>query len=290
MQWRVEMENGKTINVGFGGVHRSLLRLAGNVVRTTAEHPENWKSLSAEKNPLMQWVRGHMATATQMALTGISGEDYFGNEADAVTIARSALPLTIQQGFRQEGQPEATGGEYAASFVGINARPESQHKTKQRAVQETAREQTGKPYDELSIVEQAKVQRVVKKDERFSDKEPASLRVIELAARADLERKKRIHDGLSSASQKKLKSLKLSVGGYEPEISFGKKQGRVAFPMTDKQRDVYEKALISEYDRMVSVIDEVAWSKMTPATRQIFLNARKKGAQNRAEAAMRRAK
>lgn len=115
----------KEINVGFGGIYRSLIRLAGNIAKTSAEEPGNWMSLSSEKNPITRWYRGHAGPSVSMAWNYFSGKDFLGKPVDIKTIYKTSGPLWLQGMFtRHYNEGKAIPQESAIEFVGLNVLPD----------------------------------------------------------------------------------------------------------------------------------------------------------------------
>lgn len=116
----------RTMNVGFGGINRSLMRLAGETAETSVEQPGNWKSLSPEKNPFVRWFRAHSAPIPATTWDAFSGRDYMGDETDIQSLGKRAVPLAIQELFAKERAPRTSAGvatEVAASLTGLTAFP-----------------------------------------------------------------------------------------------------------------------------------------------------------------------
>lgn len=129
--WDVEVD-GKRLNVGFGGIHRSLLRLAANMTVTSIEHPGNWLSLTSSKNPLARWYRGHAASVPGITWDAITGRDFLGADSDLTTLGQSVVPLAAQpsgpviKDIYNEREPELAPAavETGASLIGLSAYPE----------------------------------------------------------------------------------------------------------------------------------------------------------------------
>lgn len=122
MMWEVTVA-GKRLNIGFGGIHRSLLRLAASAVKTSIEHPENWKSLTPDKNPFVRWYRGHAATVPGLTWDAITGKDFLGQQTDITTLGQSVIPLGAQPFIRSPEETQAA--EAAASMIGLSTFPET---------------------------------------------------------------------------------------------------------------------------------------------------------------------
>jgi hypothetical protein len=286
LKYPVTMPNGKTMEIGLGGVYVSMARLAGDSYEAaTGEQPVG---TGVENDPWLRFLRAKAGPIPGLATDVITGRDFMGNEISKTKAAlQRVTPITIQQAIAGAKDGAAVAAADAApSFFGAQAFVETDYQSKQRATRELAQEKFGKRYQDLTVAEQAKVQRAIQQDDRFATKESAALRIRELAAKAQFDREKRVNDGLSGESQKKLKALQIRVPGYDPEISFGS----VRFPMTEKQREAYESTLIAEFDKTVKAINEKSWSSMRPAQRQVMLDARLGAARERAKAAARKVK
>lgn len=118
LMWKVDI-NGRDLNIGFGGIHRSLLRLLANMTKTSIEHPENWLSLTPRKNPLVRWYRGHAASVPGITWDAITGRDFLGQESDLTTVGQSVVPLAAQPLIR--GKEETQAVEIGASLIGLSA-------------------------------------------------------------------------------------------------------------------------------------------------------------------------
>lgn len=268
MQWVIEGEGGRKINVGIGGIHRSLIRLAGNMYKTSIEHPENWASLSTEKNPITRWLRGHGALLPTATLTALSGRDFMGQEADIGTVTGGFLPLTAQQFFRREGEPPVTVPELAASFLGLNAYPESVRNQYLRERDDKAQKERGRGFEELPLNDQVRIARELNAKEPFNAKTPASARQIQQAFKNSVERVERITAALPEEVQNSLKSSGVHITGYEPSISIG----RDKLLLTENQQQRYEQLIIEEYSKQLTKIKFSQVERMDSEQRQKYIN------------------
>lgn len=114
-------EGGREVNIGFGGIHRSLLKLLGNVTRTSVEHPENWKSLAPDKNPFVRWLRGHASPTVGFAWDSFSGRDFLGRPVDITKTPENLIPIWMRPGVSKTEKVPPTLPEYAGSFFGLTA-------------------------------------------------------------------------------------------------------------------------------------------------------------------------
>lgn len=270
LMWSMETETGRKFNAGFGGIYRSLLRLAGNVTKTSIEHPENWKSLAPDKNPFVRWYRGHAAPVPGMVWDQFSGKDFAGHETDIGTGVSSIKPMVFQQLEQKPGQPKPSAVDVGLSFLGMSAYPESLHAQFGRERDEMAQKLYQKPYDELRQSQAARVTKEVQKMPAFSVKEPPTALQRERAFKADQERIKRIEDSLSESSRAKLKTLNLKISGFEPSFT----QAGTTVPLSKAQQERYEKLVVEEYEIVLGRLNTNALSKLPEKRRQQILSDR----------------
>ena len=132
MLWEVEV-GGKKQNIGFGGIFRSFLRLAGNVTRTSTEEPGNWNSLSSDKNPIVRWYRGHAGPVPRIGWDLFSGRDFLGTPTTLEELPRGIAPVWLQDVLlRQRGKPTTTQTRTVAEFTGMATLPETRAATELR--------------------------------------------------------------------------------------------------------------------------------------------------------------
>lgn len=270
MMWSVETETGRKFNVGFGGIFRSLLRLSGNVVKTSIEHPENWASLSPEKNPFVRWYRGHAAPVPGMVWDAFSGKDFAGYETDIGTVTSSIKPLFLQQLERKPGQPKPSAVGVGLAFLGMSAYPESLHLQFGREREDVAQKLYQKPYDKLSMSQAARVTKEVQKLPAFAVKEPSTALQRERAFKADQERVTRITEGLTKESQDKIKAAGVKVSGFEPTFTMA----GTTVPLSREQQQRYEKLVIEEYDKAIGRFNTNALARLPEKRRQEIVSGR----------------
>lgn len=279
-QWILEGSNGRKINLGIGGIHRSLIRLVGNMIATSIKHPENWKSLATDKNPVSRWLRGHGAPLPQLAFTAFSGRDFIGEEADIGTILGMPLPLTAQQLIRREGEPPVTVKELAASFLGANAYPEAQSKQYVREREQLAEKNYGKAYETLPVREQLTISKILLNRAPFNTKVPATDRQIAQAFKNDVERRQRIAAGLTPEIREGLRQTGTHITGYEPSLKFGQQ----TLLLTENQQQRYEQLIIEDYNRALSRLPFKRLERLELVQRQNLLNKLMIEAKQRARA------
>lgn len=264
MMWRVRMGD-KSVEVGFGGIYKSIVKLAANMVRTSVEHPENWLSLDPQENPITRWLRAHAAPGPAVVMDQITGRDFLGRDVDTTDIGPRVLPLALQAALRAvfpaEGDRPASPAEAVFSLLGLQAYTESVQREFESERNRMAESTHKKSYEDLSLQQQAQVVQKLQADERFK-KPPGSSLQTERAIRAAKDRVTRIHDGLSGPSQELIEELELQVRGYVPVI----RVGRVDVPLTEAQREQYEAEITKQYDQILS--------RITPRLRTLGANQR----------------
>lgn len=270
MMWSTKTETGRKFNVGFGGIYRSLLRLAGNVVKTSIDHPENWKSLSPDKNPFVRWYRGHAAPVPGMVWDQFSGKDFAGYETDMGTAVSSSVPMVLQQLQQKPGQPKPSAVDVGLSFVGMSAYPESLQLQFGREREDLAQKLFQKSYDDLSMVQSAKVTKEVQNMPAFQVKEPSTALQRERAFKADQDRVKRITEGLSESAQEKIKALGVKVAGYDPSFS----AAGTSVPLTRPQQERYETLIIREYETAIGRLNTNALGRLPEKRRTEIVSQR----------------
>lgn len=120
MKWRVRMADGKEVNLGIGGIFRSVIRLFGQIATTSIEHPENWKSLTAAKNPIVSWLRAHGSPVVGFAWDNLSGEDFLGRPVDLSRSVEPLMPMFIRPALSKVEKVPGTALEYTSSFFGVS--------------------------------------------------------------------------------------------------------------------------------------------------------------------------
>ncbi len=115
---------GTKMEAGFGGIVRSYVRLAGDMAETSIDHPEDWKSLSPDKNPVSKWLRAHAAPVPKAGFDAFTGRDFMGKETDVFSLGKGVLPLGVQQARENEQlKAGARAFDVVASALGMNVWP-----------------------------------------------------------------------------------------------------------------------------------------------------------------------
>jgi hypothetical protein len=119
LQWTVRPNEKRSVNLGFGGIFRSWVKLLGNMVRTSLDTPGDWLALDSQRNPLARWLRGHLAPIPALAMD-LTGRDFMGRQNDLTDVPAQLLPLWAAQMVDKTGQLPPTWRELTASWTGLS--------------------------------------------------------------------------------------------------------------------------------------------------------------------------
>lgn len=276
LMWKVNIA-GKPVNVGFGGIYKSVVKLAASSIRTSIEHPENWASLDPQENPLVRFLRGHSAPAPSIAFDQFTGRDFLGRDVDATDIAPRLLPMAIQAIIGREGE-ETSPSEAVFSMLGLSSYTEPIRKQRDAAIDRVARARHGKPYESLTLHEQAPLVKEVNADARFA-RPPATSLQTERAIRAAKDRVARLTSVLTDENHALLDELGLQLRGFENVI----RVGGVDVPLTERQRAAYESGIGTAYnDTLARSADRLR--ELSPDKRQHWLDEHLERARHHARA------
>lgn len=248
--WAVKQDDGSVINVGFGGIFRSYLRLAGNVAKTSAEHPENWKSLAPEKNPLTRWYRGHAGPTVSLGWDAFSGKDFMGRESDVSDLGARTLPLVAQQGLAKEGEAKAKPIEYGASLVGLSATPESYSARQARENDIEAKKRFGKAFERLSTGQRMNVSGAVEKKLKDVPTGMTKEKQREIALKVSDERKEKLMKDLPSDLTDWARSRRIEIGGYQTSKTEAEKDVK----LLPRERERLHALMLEEYQKELTAL------------------------------------
>lgn len=237
LMWQVE-QNGKLINIGIGGIYRSLLRLVGNMVATSIEHPENWLTLRSDKNPITRWYRGHAGPLIGLAWDYFSGKDFLNRDVTAKNLPASLAPLALQDAVRPSGQ-EKTLAEYSSDMMGL-----SSYQDKGRMA--NLERMSGKKVSEMTLNERADAEKAYKaKFSKMTDTE--KLQAAERKMQGNLERKNALAEDLPDNITDWLKRQNLEIHGFSPEFS----HRGTKIHLTEDETEEYQKKLVEAYTKFL---------------------------------------
>jgi hypothetical protein len=285
MTWKVKMEDGSVVNVGFGGIFRSFLKLGANITKTSIEHPENWKSLSSEKNPITRWYRGHAGPTIGAAWDGFSGEDFLGRPADLGTLAKGRLPLLAQEALRRPEEPKATSLDFGASTFGLTTTPESFGNKRVRVQEEVAKTKYGKEFKNLGTTQRAQVDKEVEKKLSGVPTGMTKENSREVAMKMGDEKVKELKEGLSEGVRSWMEEKKVEVGGYQSTRTVGGKQIR----LTKEEGERLKEIMTAEYEKSLEKLrTHPRIGKMSGEELQRYVNVHLENARKKGWAAMSR--
>lgn len=276
MMWKVNVA-GKPVNVGFGGIYKSVIKLAAGMVKTSVEHPENWMSLDPQENPMVRFLRGHSAPAPSVVMDQLSGRDYLGRDVDTRDIVPRIVPMAIQAILPHAGE-NTSMSEGVFSMLGLSAFTESTRNQYDAERERLSTSRHGKPYEELPMREQAALVKELNADPKFK-RPPATSLQTERAIRAAKDREARLTSALTDENKALLTDLGLRVRGFENAI----RVGSVDLPLTEKQRAAYETAIAIGYNKEIADHAQ-ALRERAPDKRQEFLDRRLEKAREQARA------
>lgn len=229
MMWDVTMD-GKKMNMGFGGIFRSFLRLFGNVGKTAVENPGKFASLSPEDNPFTRWLRGHAGPVPSLGWTQFSGRDFLGDKANMGDLPSSIAPLAVQSGGPQQA---------LAGSVGLSSIPK-----REPSFGEIAEKKFGDR--KLSLKERFQVskERSAQPKEDLASQQRTARRSLEYQQ----ERRQALEAALPDNARNWLKENKLSIGGYQQHTTV---KGQT-IPVLDDEQDLLFKAMQKFYTESIT--------------------------------------
>ena len=249
LMWTTAGEEGRTTNIGLGGMQKSIVRFFAKAISTTAKNPENWKSLSSEKNPVVNFYRAHSAPLINLGWTAFGGRDFMGNESDIGSLGGGLIPLTAQQAlFRQPGEPPASSAEIIGQFLGLSAWTESIRNQFIREREELSQSKYKGAYASLPLWQQVEVTKELQAKPVFAHKQKMDAKLIGLAIKSDAQRQARVNAGLTEPNREKLAPFGVVLPSYDASL----KLNGVQFPLTEQQQQRYEALIIEQYNNAVA--------------------------------------
>lgn len=252
--------SGKSIELGFGGFYRSMVRTAGNVMAG-----------ESQSNPLTHWYRGHAGALPRISWDVLTERDYSGKPVKPQEVAlRSVMPISASQAAMEKGTPEQHAANVGAGLIGLSSFPSSESGDRTERLRKFA-EARGKQWSKMSLPEQAiYVKHFDKIDPKPAKTAEEELMAKERAAAADVEHKKRVTEKLSGQSKDVLKALGHEMApGYEGILHIN----GANVPLSRDRRNRYEELLAEEYDRTLKLVPK---EKLTAAPQALREDALKK--------------
>jgi hypothetical protein len=234
-------EEGKRVEVGFGGFYVSMVRTLANMTKEDA-------TVTGEAG---RWYRGHAGTAPRILWDVTSGEDYQGNPVTTgEAVAKGVLPLAAQQSQYGEGTSGQRYSSAAAGAFGLRAYPEAQTAPRTEALRQMAKERYDRPWDELSIREQATLVR--RRTREFGDEKAKSTPAAEARGnRAKAERQEALTRAVGRDTRDRLRELNEELPSYDITLSLDGAE----VPLSKDRQAEYGRLLAEEYDRSVAAWD-----------------------------------
>ncbi len=275
----VTLSDGSKVEVGFGGMLLSLVRLAGDLSETSeSDSPLN---TGVHNNQILRWVRNHSSATVGLGMELFMGEEHGRSPGDVGTLAaKRGLPVTAQKAIFQEGTAGQAVGNSLFSFLGLNSFDESKNAPYLRALEDAAKKQ-GKSYKNMTIQEKARAIKVV---ERSGVKKPEmneSQKRLAIAREAD--RRSALLKRMKATTRNVLEEFDYKVPGYSRTVNL---MG-VDVPIDDAQTKLYERILAEEYDRSVERWNVEALRSAAPAARTRIVKKSLEKARERATSRLR---
>jgi hypothetical protein len=247
--WKINVAEGRNINIGPGGVFRGFLRLMGNMVKTSVENPGNWKSLTSEKNPIVKWHRGHAGPLVGAGWDAFTGKDFLGREYEATDLPRKVLPLGAEEFIRPEGEKPATAVEVAGQFLGATQFPARESYGEKV---ERVRKELYPKVESLAEWQRARIHERIEKeptDRTLSEQK----RMAQYATEKQFDRLEKLQLALPVDMQFWLSKHNLQLRGFDLTLSGG-------VPMNEKEKELYPDLIRDEY---VKILRSVVTSDTT---------------------------
>jgi hypothetical protein len=285
----VDLSDGKKIEVGYSNILISYARLLGSA----ADHFGSDKPIDtgADGNPILRWLRGKAAFSPRILTDIVTGKDYFGNRIQPQeAILKAFEPLAVQQILHGEGSafeqglldPQEPGraniADALVSVFGVASYPGSKSDQKMAVLNGASRQQFGRDYDALTMLEQVKIAKAAESDPNWP-KATSSPEEMEGAFALQIERKRRLTGMLEDDSRKKLDKLGKEIPGYLGSLAMN----GVNVPL-GRRLDRYEELLADEYDTAIKAWDADRLKMLVPEAREKFVEKSLSKAKERAKA------
>jgi hypothetical protein len=233
---------------------------------------------------LHPWVGPAVSAIGQVgfpALAGKSPNQFGANVQQALQGMNPTMAKVIEGGGKAGdtsfGQQMKAGGKEAlASLAGAVGLKRGAFPTKEDKETAKAQELYGKPLEQLSKAERAKVQKALPKQE-VSDADKAA--GAKAAIDKELERKQALEQALPSDIKDWLKANRLELPGYGDSESVNK----VRVPFTEAEEARYGKAVAEGYEREIrKLMADQGFQSKLPSAKNLILTARLNMVKNQA--------
>lgn len=274
----VTLGDGSKVEFGVSSVFLSLVRLVGD----TAEFAAGDQPITSgsDFNPLVRWARGHAGSLPRLAADITTGKDFMGERISPQrAVGQNLVPVAAQKALFDQSTGYQKSADAAISFLGFGSFPANPHDEYLQAVKARAQADFGRTYSELSLSDQARVVRAVRRTSAVPKGTP-SARVAELAQAADVERQRRVNARLTPETRAKLAAWRHPAPGYEGSVHLG----GVPVPLDAARKKEYEGLLAEEYERTVSRVPADRVAALPQAQRDTVLRSLFTRAKERARA------
>lgn len=240
LMWRVKVGDHQ-VNIGIGGIYRSLLRLSGNIYKTGKDSPENlYRYWSSEKNPLARWYRGHAGPLPSGIWDIAEGKDFLGREAGIESMAKKGIPLIFQDVVRPPSEFPKSAVEYGGDIFGLSSFPDMRREGRELDVKKEL--YPGK--EELTLVQRAKVTKLVEERKPKLAKTPESVTKAATATiAAEQKRADELQKRLAPSQQEWMAKYGLRIPGYSHSIPVGSQRVH----LTKEEGERFDAALTQHY-------------------------------------------
>lgn len=259
--WKVKVGE-RYLNIGFGGIYRSYIRLAGNVVKQLEEDPARWHL------PFVRWYRAHAGPAISASWDIATGKDFMGEEISVAEVAKRAItPLPLSQFTEVKKRDDAVGApiDFAASIAGFTSFPQTVQKQFADDRNRMARERYGKKYEDLKLREQFGLNVELKNQALYQERRPQTSSQQEAMLKAERKRSETILSQMPDAVQERLDVLRVQLPSYDPTLNLKGKSMR----FTEAQESAYQNLIVEEYTKVLpEILNNPKMDELTVAQRQ----------------------
>src|SRR3990167_403400 len=281
MTWRVSREGGSALNIGFGGIFKSIMRLFVTTIQATIDDPKWIADWSLDKNPLMRWYRSHSSPAVGSLINLVFGENFLGKPTGLLDLIKTVPPLWLENLGREK--PPISAEELVGEFLGLSAYPESYGKTRSFFTAQAVKElYPGRRFEQLNQGERLQVDRQVSKVMTTVSKDPLSGSAT-YAVQKQVERTETLRTELPKVIQKALEDVNLPLPGYQASLQ---RKGQTV-RLTEAEGERLFELMKVEYIKALTPLLAKGWEERTQHGLRMLLSTHLKMARQRAWVTMR---
>lgn len=256
----VQTEQGDELNVGFGGIYRSYLRLMGNTTKYLSDQARTKKrtgsfeapAFSSKENPLVAWYRGHAGPLPAGVWDAASGEDFLGKKTDVKTLAKSTLPLATKAESKTD---------LALQSFGLSTLP-----GRAPSAEEVAKKLfPGREYESLSMKERAEANKQARAGRKVEGLEEAGM-AAQRAMEYQFENREQLSAALKPESKTFLEENGILVPAFKLSASVGGKmrglprfatRPKTEVKLTEDEQDEMFRLMVEEYETAIDSLKKV---------------------------------